>query len=242
MNWHLPSENIKNMLEIKNLQKKYSGRTVLSIESLTVNPQELVGLVGNNGAGKTTFLSLILDLIKATSGYVNSKDQNVYQSDHWKSYTGAYLGENFLIPFLSPIEFLKYIGKLHGKTQSDLDQFLTENAGFFSDGLEGKTYIRNLSLGNKNKTGILASIFTSPEVLILDEPFANLDPGSQSWLKRKLTELNKEGVTILLSSHDLKHVTDICSRILLLDKGEIKNDIPCHENSLQELESYFNVY
>ncbi|HPD96157.1 MAG TPA: ATP-binding cassette domain-containing protein, partial [Tenuifilaceae bacterium] len=104
-----------------------------------------------------------------------------------------------------------------------------------------KTYIRDLSAGNKNKVGILAAILPKPEILILDEPFANLDPSSQLWLKSKLKELNNNGVTIVVSSHDLKHVTEICSRILILDNGKLVKDIPTNSNSLKELENYFNV-
>jgi ABC-2 type transport system ATP-binding protein len=229
------------MLKISDLQKNYGVRTVLSINTLSIKPHEFVGLIGNNGAGKTTLLSLILDLIAPTKGVVFSKDQAVYKSDRWKSYTGSFLGENFLIPYLTPVEFLSFIGDLHGKNKADLENFINETAAFFSDGITEKKYIRSLSMGNKNKVGILAAIYSSPEVLILDEPFANLDPGSQSWLKNALKELNQKGVTILLSSHDLKHVTDICSRVLLLEKGEIINDLSTHENSLQELEAYFKV-
>lgn len=229
------------MLEINNLKKVYGNRTVLSIKGLHIKPTDFVGLIGNNGAGKTTLLSLILNLIEPTSGNIFSKNQNVYKSDHWKSYTGSYLGENFLIPYLTAVEFLEFIGKLHGKNKADLDNFLQEITGFFPEGINEKKYIRNLSTGNKNKVGILAAIYSSPEVLILDEPFANLDPGSQSWLKTKLIDLNQNGVIILLSSHDLKHVTDICSRILLLDKGEIIKDLCSPKNTLQVLEAYFNV-
>jgi ABC-type multidrug transport system ATPase subunit len=94
---------------------------------------------------------------------------------------------------------------------------------------------QSLSKGSFENQQILSVGFIQPE------PFANLDPGSQLWLKNKLREMNQNGVTILILSHDLKHVTDICSRILLLDKGEIINDIQTHKNSLQELEAHFKV-
>jgi len=87
----------------------------------------------------------------------------------------------------------------------------------------------------------LASFISNPEILILDEPFSNLDPSSQSWLKSKLKKLNEAGVTILISSHDLKHVTEICTRILLLEDGIILKDSNTNTDTLVELESYFNV-
>src|SRR5665648_990010 len=107
--------------------------------------------------------------------------------------------------------------------------------------LHRRKYIRELSAGNKNKVGILASILSTPEILILDEPFSNLDPSSQSWLKWKLKRLNEDGVTIIISSHDLKHVTDVCSRILLIENGIIVKDKNTNSETLDELENYFNT-
>lgn len=229
------------MIEIKDLRKTYEKRTVLAINELNINAGELIGLIGNNGAGKTTLLSLILDLIESTQGVVKSKSVKVSETDDWKNYTGSFLNEGFLIPFLTPMEFLEFIGKLHNKNEADVNLFLEANIGFYSDDIKQKKYIKDLSAGNKSKVGILASFLFQPEILILDEPFANLDPTSQSWLKVKLEQLNKQGTTILISSHDLNHVTDICKRIVLLDNGNIIKDSDTNAETLSELENYFNV-
>lgn len=228
------------MIKINNLQKFYGGKNVLNTENLCIGHREFVGLVGNNGAGKTTMLSLILDLIQPTTGTVTSKDVNVAKSDEWKSYTGSYLDEGFLIPFLTPLEFLRFIGNLHGRNKSDILSFLNENADFYTEDIFAKKYIRELSSGNKNKIGILAAILSEPEILILDEPFSYLDPRSQSWLKSKLKLLNNEGTTTIISSHDLRHVTEICNRVLLLEKGEVISDTNTGTETLAKLEDYFN--
>jgi len=151
------------------------------------------------------------------------------------------LDEGFLIPFLTPLEFLTFIGSLHSLNSEDVVNFLKENSNFFTENINAKKYNRELSTGNKNKIGILASFISKPEILILDEPFSGLDPTSQSWLKSKLKKLNDEGTTILISSHDLKHVTEVCSRIILLEEGFIVKDTNTNAETLLELENYFQV-
>jgi ABC-2 type transport system ATP-binding protein len=229
------------MIEFNSLKKVYGKKTALDVEKLTIDNRESIGLVGNNGAGKTTMLSLMLDLIKATQGYVLSKGIKVNESDEWKNYTGSFLSEGFLIPFLTPVEYFEFIASLHNLNKEDVTHFLNENSGFFSDDITSKKYIRDLSAGNKNKVGIMASMMWNPELLILDEPFSNLDPTSQSWLKNKLKKLNSEGVTMIISSHDLNHISEISSRILLLENGVLIKDISSGAGTLQELERYFSV-
>jgi ABC-2 type transport system ATP-binding protein len=229
------------MIELKNIKKCYGKKTALAVDDLTIGVRECVGLVGNNGAGKTTMLSLILDLIQPTQGFITSKGEQVSGTDKWKSYTGSFLNDGFLIPFLTPLEYFEFIAGLHGMNSQDVKSFLAENEGFYNDDITSKKYIRELSAGNKNKVGILASILWKPEILILDEPFSNLDPSSQSWLKTKLKMLNREGVTMIISSHDLNHISEISSRVLLLEEGSFIKDIKSGTETLQELESYFSL-
>jgi ABC-2 type transport system ATP-binding protein len=230
------------MIDIKTLNKSYASKVALEIGQLRISKGECVGLVGNNGAGKTTLLSLILDLIKATKGEVFSKEIDVSKSDSWKFYTGSFLNENFLIQFLKPKEYLEFIGKFKGLSSTDVSEFLESNMTIFSENLfDDKRLIKDLSKGNKNKIGILGAMMGNPELLILDEPFANLDPSSQQWLSKKLKKLHEEGMTMIISSHNINHVTVISTRIVLLENGNIVKDLENCERSARELEEYFDV-
>jgi ABC-2 type transport system ATP-binding protein len=231
------------MITVKNLTKAYNSNVVLSISDLHINKGESYGLVGNNGAGKTTFFRLILDLIRANSGFIESNNEKVAGSESWKQYTGSYLDEGFLIDFLTPEEYFNFIGNLHGMSKGDIADFLKQYGDFFNDEIIGqKKYIRDLSKGNQKKVGIIAAFMGNPSVIILDEPFTNLDPSSQIRLKKIVHELHtSKDVTMLISSHDLNHITEVCTRINVLEKGLIVLDLQTNENTLKELENYFAV-
>lgn len=231
------------MIKVNNIGKAYGGVAVVDITSLDIHKGETVGLVGNNGAGKTTFFRLILDLIKAERGEILSKDKNVALNEEWKSYTAAYLDEGFLIGYLTPEEYFYFVGSLNNKSRSDVDEILKSFERFF-DGtvLKSGKYIRDLSKGNQFKLGIAACLIQDPELLILDEPFANLDPTTQIRLIEMIRGLKeKQNMTILISSHDLNHITNVCSRIMLMEKGKIIRDEPMSDQTLKELETYFKI-
>jgi ABC-2 type transport system ATP-binding protein len=231
----------QTMIQAKNLTKIYSGVTVLNIPDLRINRGERFGLVGNNGAGKTTFFSLVLDLIRPNSGEVISGDRSVFQSDHWKSYTGSYLDESFLIEFLTPEEYFDFIVGLDGKQEGGVRKAVEPYEDFFNGEVLGKKkLVRELSRGNQKKVGLVAALMTNPDVIVLDEPFPHLDPTSVIRLKKMLKDLAaRREVTMLISSHDLNHVTDVCDRIALLEKGVILRDIKTTSGTMRELESYF---
>lgn len=231
------------MIQISNLSKKYNDVTVLDIPSLSIAEGESFGLVGNNGAGKTTLFRLILDLIEANSGEVFVNNEPVARRDDWKPLVGSFLDESFLIDFLTPDEYFKFVGKIYNKSEGDIASFMERMADFFHGEVIGhKKLIRELSKGNQKKTGIAAALLADPKILILDEPFTALDPSSQIRLKRLLNELQEEQqMTMLISSHDLNHVTEVCKRTVVLEKGLIVRDIATSSDTLKELESYFAV-
>jgi len=231
------------IIQVENLQKEYNGVIVLNLPALQVPKGEKFGLVGNNGAGKTTFFRCLLDLIRPSGGMAKSKGEVVQGSEHWKNYTGAYLDEGFLIDYLTAEEYFDFLGSTHRMSKGDIAEFINSMSDFFNDEIIGKNkYIRDFSKGNQKKIGIAAALMGNPELLILDEPFTNLDPSSQIRLKRMLVELNeRQGTTMLISSHDLMHVTEVCSRIVALQKGIAVHDLQTNENTLRELEAFFAV-
>ena len=229
------------MISVHNLTKQYKGVTVLNIESLEIPTGQSFGLVGNNGAGKTTFFSLLLDLIMPSSGHIINNGVQVNKSEAWKPQTASFIDESFLIGYLTPEEYFYFIGELRNQNKADVDALLNNFKEFFNDEILGKKkYLRDLSKGNQKKAGIVASFIGNPDVIILDEPFANLDPTTQIRLKRIIKELtdNKQK-TVLISSHDLMHVTDVCERIVVLNKGNVVKDLNTSAETLKELETYF---
>jgi ABC-2 type transport system ATP-binding protein len=231
------------MIEIKDLKKLYAGVTVVNVPHLEIRKGESVGLVGNNGAGKTTLFRMMLDLIRPETGEVLLNGEVVAGHENWKNYTASYLDEGFLIDYLTPEEYFYFIGGLHQQSRAHVDDFLSKMTDFFNGEIlkKGK-YIRDLSKGNQCKVGVVSCLLQNPELLMLDEPFANIDPSTQFRLKSILKDLNKnKGVTTLISSHDLNHITDVCDRILLMEKGVIIKDIATSSSTLSELEAYFGV-
>ncbi|MFD0931692.1 ABC transporter ATP-binding protein [Psychroflexus salinarum] len=232
---------METIIQVQNLSKSYNADKVLDIEALEIPKGQSFGLVGNNGAGKTTFFSLLLDLIQPTTGQIENKGIIVSKSEDWKPYTSSFIDESFLIGYLTAEEYFYFIGDLRNTSKAEVDELLAEFEDFFhGEILNQKKYLRDLSKGNQKKAGIVAALIGNPEVVILDEPFANLDPTTQIRLKKIIKDLSKQKhVTVLVSSHDLMHVTDVCERVVVLDKGQIVKDIYTSEATLKELELYF---
>ena len=232
------------MIKIDNLTKYFGDNKALDIKELQVEQGSIVGLVGNNGAGKTTMLRLVLDLCQASSGVVLSGDKDVSKSEDWKLYTGSFLDSGYLIDFLTPEEYFTLIGELNHISKEDLQVRLSKFDAFMNGEILGKKkLIKNYSAGNKQKIGIVAAMITNPKVLLLDEPFNFLDPSSQMEMLRLLRDLNKEfGTTMILSSHNIELVSEISSRIVLLEKGIVKKDISATAGeAIEELRTYFSI-
>ncbi len=232
---------MESIISISNISKSYGKEKVLDIPSLDLMKSESFGLVGNNGAGKTTLFRVLLDLIRPDQGSVTSKGLNVAETEDWKLFTGSFLDEGFLIDYLTADEYFNFIGKLFNLDKAEIKSRLSPFEEFFKGEIHGKKkYIRDLSKGNQKKVGIAGALLGKPEILMLDEPFANLDPSTQYSLRDELKRLDQEtDVTMLISSHDLVHVTEFCQRIVILDHGQVVKDLHTTSETLKELEAYF---
>ena len=230
------------LLKINDLVKIFDTREVLNIPYLSIAQGELVGIIGNNGAGKTTLFRLCLDLLKADAGAIFMDNEAVCKSHSWKTFTSALIDEGFLIDFLTPEEYFYYTGNLYGIGKKQIDSALSDFIPFMDDEiLYKKQHIEKFSKGNKQKTGIIGAMLLRPRLLILDEPFNFLDPTSQIRMKKLLREYNaKYNMTILLSSHNIQHVMDICQRIIVLESGQIVNDeTDLDDRGKENLQNYF---
>lgn len=229
------------MIQVKDLIKAYNKEIVLNIPELTINRGEVFGLVGNNGAGKTTFFNLLLDLIVASKGSIENTGIEVSKSEKWKEFTGAFIDESFIIGYLTAEEYFNFIGELRGMNKADIEHFLAHYTELFNGEILGKKkFIRDFSKGNQKKTGIVAALMGNPQVVVLDEPFGNLDPGSQFRLRELIKDFAAaNGTTFLISDHTLDNIADVCSRIVILEKGKIVRDVTKTETTLQEIEAFF---
>lgn len=226
---------------INNLTKKFNHQEVIHISHLSIEAGMCIGIVGSNGAGKTTLFRLILDLLQRDTGTIFFEGKDIMDHEEWKNYIGAYIDENMLLSFLTPDEYFETLRQLYHMSHEQLQLKLALFSSLFNNELVGKRkYIRDLSKGNIKKTGIAAALIHEPQVVLLDEPFENLDPASQINLQNLFTQLKTETqTTFIVTSHNITHITEISDRIIVLEQGKIVLDI--HEKSTMktELESFF---
>ncbi|MCQ2148447.1 MAG: ABC transporter ATP-binding protein [Bacteroidales bacterium] len=229
-------------VQLDNVKKTFGDKVALAIDSLRIEGGEVLGLVGNNGAGKTTMFRIILDLLKADLGETRIDNYITSECEDWKAFTGSYLDSGFLIEYLTPEEYFSFIAKVNGISKDELEERLKKFEDLMNGEVMGQNkLIRNLSAGNKQKVGIIAALLHNPQLIILDEPFNFLDPSSQLAIKYILDDYNKQtGATILISSHSLSNTLDICTRVILLEHGEVIKDMKKDEEDVTAvLKQYF---
>ena len=206
------------MIELKNVTKKYANITVIKNMSFKIEKGEVIGVLGQNGAGKTTVIKLITGLLQPTDGevFINNKKLTTKM----KKIIG-YMPENTpLYEDLTVKEFIHYIAELKcikkQQRNIEIEKIIKKlNLQDVKDKL-----IKNISKGYKQRTSLAAALVGNPEILILDEPTAGLDPQQVIEIRNMIKSLRKKH-TIIISSHILSEITQICEKLLIINKGTL---------------------
>lgn len=206
------------MLELKNITKKFEENIAVDNISFKVEQGKIFGIVGRNGAGKSTTFRMILNIIEPTEGiclYNGKKiDSNVLDR------IGYLPEEGSLIPTYTVVELCEYYGSLKLLSDEEIKTNLIKWLEEFNILEYMNKKIKDLSKGNRQKIQFIISVLHNPDLIILDEPFSGLDPISVEELKKAILKLKDEGKTIIFSSHRMEHIEMLCEDVLLIDKGK----------------------
>lgn len=230
------------MIQIENAVKSFKGDVAVNKLNLKVNSGEILGLLGANGAGKSTTINMLLGFLTPDSGSVKINDIETSKNEkEVRQYIG-YIPENVnLYPYLSGVENLDYFCKLAALkySKSELQEFLT-TCGLQQEAHSNK--VSSYSKGMRQKVGIAIAYAKKAKVYLLDEPASGLDPLASNELSNLLKKLAADGATILMASHDIFRVREVCNRIGILKKGELVKELNSKDVSANELEQLYLKY
>ena len=205
-------------LEIK-LKKFHLGPL-----DITLNDNLFYGMIGNNGAGKSTFIHALCNLIEPDAGVIRINETKItFTNNAYKSEMGIVLSEPYYIDIFTAKTYIIYCCKFHGVRKNEAIKRFDELSSAF-DFNQSNSIISNLSSGNKMKVSLMAALIHNPTILVLDEPFTNLDINTQEILRQILFQI-KGNKSILITSHNLELVADLCDTFLIMDKGKIIAEI-----------------
>ncbi|HXY74469.1 MAG TPA: ATP-binding cassette domain-containing protein [Dehalococcoidales bacterium] len=208
-----------NSVEVSNITKTYGNRTVVDNVSFSVGTGEIFGLIGPNGAGKTTTIRMMMDIIKPDSGNIKILGEKL--SDDIKNKVGYLPEERGMYKKLSVIDSIVYFGQLKGLSK----QVALEKADVLLkqvDMLPHKNKkIEELSRGMGQIIQVIITILHDPALIILDEPTASLDPVNAQLLKDMIMDLRNKGKTVIMSTHRMNEIEEMCDRILMINKGQV---------------------
>ncbi len=206
------------MVESDHIVKSFSGKTAVNDLSFTIAEGEIFGLIGPNGAGKSTTIKLILDFIKPDSGSIKMLGGNTF-NENMKNQIGYLPEERGLYKKLPAIDLIIYLASLKGmdrrKAEKKADELLRQT-GMLSN---KKMKIGEMSKGMGQIIQLIVTIIHDPNLIILDEPFSGLDPVNTDLLKRLLIGLRDRGKAIILSTHRMNDVEELCDRVLMINNG-----------------------
>lgn len=210
------------LLKVENLKKNFKNTKAVKDITFEVNKGEIFGLLGPNGAGKSTTISIISTLLNPTEGKIYYDGKNISKNPKAiQRKMGIVPQEIALYPTLKGYENLKFWGNLYGLTGNELKKRINKVADIVGLKDKLKTKVENYSGGMKRRLNIAAALLHEPEILIMDEPTVGIDPQSRNHILDTVLELNKKGMTIIYTSHYMEEVELLCTRISIMDKGEI---------------------
>ena len=228
------------MIQLKNIHKKFNNKIALNNLSIEVNSGEIYGLLGANGAGKSTTLNMLLGFLKPDAGVINMIDME--EKIKITQEKLGYIPENVnLYPYLTGLENLDYFSKLAGLkfTYEQLYEFL------FQCGLEKEAFnksVSDYSKGMRQKVGIAIAYAKNAKIYLLDEPASGLDPLSSNELSILLKKMSDKGATIFMASHDIFRVRETCHKIGILKNGSLVKEMYSKDVSSRQLESLYLDY
>lgn len=212
----------KTILKLNSLSKKFSGKTVVDHISLEIKEGEIFGLLGPNGAGKSTTLNMVCSLLKPTSGEIEVFGLNL--ANHAKKIKQqiGYIPQELAIHGnLKAWENVELFTSLYGIKGKQLKAAIDESLKFSGLYEKRNEFAKNFSGGMKRRLNIACAIGHKPHLMIFDEPTVGIDPQSRNFILEKIKEVNRQGATVIYTSHYMEEVESICSRIAIMDNGRI---------------------
>jgi ABC-2 type transport system ATP-binding protein len=228
-------------LELVDLTKRFGDKTAVEGLSLSLEPGAFLGLLGRNGAGKSTTLKMVTGLLKPTAGriHVLGLDLEAYPLAV-KRQIGAMPEDMALLDMLTGPQYLRFVGRMYGMPDALIDGRQAELFDTLDLAPGPKTLIADYSFGMKKKVALCAALIHGPKIVFLDEPFEGIDPVTSRTIKDILQSLQQSGVTLVLTSHILEVVEKLCPLIAILDEGRLKgfgslDDLRQGSESLEQL-------
>jgi ABC-2 type transport system ATP-binding protein len=207
-------------LKIEHLNKSYRNTKAINNLSIEIKPGKLYGFVGINGAGKTTTINILANILKPDSGKIEMLGKEIKSGDwQYKSKVGFVLEEPKYIEHLTGAEFLKFAGIMQNLDETITKARSKELINFLELNDKQNDLIKTYSKGMKKKISFATALLHNPKLLILDEPLEGIDPVSSNMIKKLLKNFIKNGKTVLISSHELGTIEDICNEFIIIHQG-----------------------
>lgn len=205
------------MLEVSGLRKQFKNVTAVENLSFTIRPGEIMGLIGQNGSGKTTTFRMILDLLIPDKGYAHWHGKKINKEIF--SQLGYLPEERGLYPKMTIEDQIIFFAELKGQSKKTTEPLIDEWMDRFQVKGSRKDKVNKLSKGNQQKVQLIATLIHEPDLIILDEPFSGLDPVNASLLEDSIKDAADRGACVIFSSHNMNNVEEICDTLIMLKDG-----------------------